>query len=230
MSRLRVVTWNLLGRRPGRVGLDRLVAAHRPDLMVLQEADGEAITAHAELTRALPHRFIDVHAGYRPDLAILSAYEITATGRLDAPRRIFDRARLLWADVRLPDGSSIRVASVHTAAPDSLLPPPYNPIRRNRQLRAIAAFATRELASHGRLVIGGDFNTVRYEIAGMTEAARAHGRPTPTWRGLPVAWLPPLLRLDRIFVGPSVTVEELHVGREFHGSDHCPVIATLSLS
>jgi endonuclease/exonuclease/phosphatase family metal-dependent hydrolase len=64
----------------------------------------------------------------------------------------------------------------------------------------------------------------------MTDAAQALGRPAPTWRGLPVAWLPPLLRLDRIFVGPRVTVEAVHTGREFHGSDHCPLIATLRLS
>jgi endonuclease/exonuclease/phosphatase family metal-dependent hydrolase len=42
--------------------------------------------------------------------------------------------------------------------------------------------------------------------------------------------MPPLLRLDRIFIGPALQVEAVHVAREFHASDHCPVIATLRLS
>ena len=230
MQRLRVVTWNLLGRDPVRVGLDRLIALDQPDVLLLQEADGAAIAGHGPLALAYRHRFVDPRAGYRPGMAILSAHEIAGSGRLDGPRRIFDRPRLLWVDLRLPDGSTVRAASVHTAAPDSLLPPPYNPIRRNRQLRAIASFACRELDEGRRLLIGGDFNTVRYRIPRMTDVADAGGRPEATWRGLPVRWMPRLLRLDRIFVGPTFRVEEARVGREFHGSDHCPVIATIRLS
>ena len=229
MKPMRVATWNLFGRRPERVGLDLLVATHRPAIMMLQEADGDAISADEDLSRALPHRVIDAGAGARPGMAVLSSYDILASGRLDAPRRAFDRPRVLWADLRLPDGSALRAVCVHATAPDSLLPPPYNPIRRNRQLRAITAFARRELASGRLLLIGGDFNTVRYRIAGMTDVAEVGGRARPTWRGLPVGWIPPLLRLDRILVGPGLAVEEARVGREFHGSDHCPVMARIRL-
>jgi endonuclease/exonuclease/phosphatase family metal-dependent hydrolase len=227
MEPIRVVTWNLLGRAPGNVGLDRLVSAYRPTLLLLQEADGAGTALDERLASAFPHRFSDARAGHRPDIAILSSYEITGSGLLDVPRRAFDRARLLWADVRLPNGRSLRAASVHAAAPDSLLPPPYNPIRRNRQLRAIAAFARSELASQRLLLIGGDFNTVRYDMSPMVDAAAARGRPQPTWRGLPVRWIPPFLRLDRIYAGPGLGIEGVRVCREFHGSDHCPVIATL---
>jgi endonuclease/exonuclease/phosphatase family metal-dependent hydrolase len=229
MGQVRVVSWNMLGRAPGRVGLHRLVDAFQPDILLLQEADADAIDHDPQLTDAYPHRHYGVPPAHRRDLAILSRFPMADAGELATPRRVFDRARLVWADADLPDGRRLRVASVHATAPDSLLPPPYNPIRRNRQLRAIRRFAHDLVRSDPPLVIGGDFNTIRYEIPGMSDVALSMGRPGATWRGLPVGWIPPLLRLDRIFVGPGIDVDGLHVGCEFAGSDHCPLIATLSL-
>jgi endonuclease/exonuclease/phosphatase family metal-dependent hydrolase len=141
---------------------------------------------------------------------------------------VFDRPRLLWAELLVADDKPVAVASVHAAAPDSLLPPPYNPIRRNRQLAAIAAFAESLCTDGRRLVVGGDFNTIRYAIPGMVDAALVAGDGRPTWRGLPVGWLPPLLRLDRLFLGPGWRVLDARVAVEYAGSDHCPVLATVA--
>jgi endonuclease/exonuclease/phosphatase family metal-dependent hydrolase len=228
MEPLGVVTWNLLGRLPRHVGLDRLVAEWDPALLMLQEANGDAIGADERLTRTFPHRFMVREAGYRPGMAILSRHPITKTGSLRDPPRAFDRPRLLWAEILLPAGGTVVAASVHAAAPDSLLVPPYNPIRRNRQLAAIRAFAQALPDGGSHAVIGGDFNTVRYRIEGMIDAAEAGGAGGPTWRGLPVRWMPPLLRLDRLFVGRGFRVTGARVGTAFHGSDHCPVGATLA--
>ncbi|MGH2357206.1 MAG: hypothetical protein ACRDGJ_04245, partial [Candidatus Limnocylindria bacterium] len=67
----------------------------------------------------------------------------------------------------------------------------------------------------------------RYAIAGMTDAGLALGPPAPTWRGLATRLVPPVLRLDRIFVGPGLAVSETRVGTEYAGSDHSPVIAVV---
>lgn len=228
--RLRVVIWNVQGKAPGRVGMDRLIADWRPDLLLLQEADVAAVEAHPSLAAALPHRFMHSPAGYRSVIAILSAHPVRATGMLDAPREIFDRPRLLWADLALPDGRGLVVASVHTTAPDRLLPPFYDARKRNRELGAIAEFARSLLESRAELVLGGDFNTIRYEIPGMTDAALVTDSAAPTWRGLAMPWMPAMLRLDRIFVGPALEVRGSQVWRGRHGSDHHPVRADLSFT
>ena len=227
MEPLRIVTWNLLGRPPHRVGLDRLVREWEPTVLLLQEANGDAITDDEQVAAAFPHRFMVREAGSRIGMAILSRHAMTRTGSLKDPPHVFDRPRLLWAELLLPDGGAVIAASVHAAAPDSFMPPPYNPTRRNQQLVAIRSFGQSLIDEGARAVIGGDFNTVRYRIAGMVDAAEAGGAGGPTWRGLPVSWMPVLLRLDRIFVGGGFRVEEARVGTDFHGSDHCPVGVTI---
>lgn len=226
---MRIVTWNIQAKPPARVGLDRLVADVQPDILLLQEADGAAIEGDPTLAQSHPHRFMLRDAG-RPGIAILSARPVRETGVLHEPPEVFERPRLLWADAEMPDGGSLMVAAVHTTAPDSLMPPPYNPRRRNRELAAISRYVGELLQRSARLIVGGDFNTISYAIPGMTDTALAIGRPAATWRGLAVGWIPPLLRLDRIYVGPGLRVQTVRVGTEFAGSDHCPVIVELDVT
>ena len=44
-AELVVVSWNLQGRDPGRIRLADAIAAWAPDVLLLQEADGELIRA-----------------------------------------------------------------------------------------------------------------------------------------------------------------------------------------
>jgi endonuclease/exonuclease/phosphatase family metal-dependent hydrolase len=228
MQPIVVVTWNLQGRDPSAIGLHDIVADRRPSILFLQEADPYRLAADAAIAAHLPHRLLRADVGHRPGMGILSALRIASSGVLDAPGAL-DRPRAMWAALELPGGGRLVAVSVHATAPDSLLPPPYNPLRRNRQLAAIRAFAHELLATGERLVIAGDFNTVRYRIEGMVDAAEATGGERPTWRG--VAWrrIPPFLRLDRIFVGPGMAVRDAGVEVEYAGSDHCPVWATVDV-
>jgi endonuclease/exonuclease/phosphatase family metal-dependent hydrolase len=225
---MRVVTWNIQAKSPARVGLDRLVADVQPDILLLQEADGAALESDPALAASHPHRFTLRDAG-RPGIAILSAGPVRETGVMHEPWNASGRPRLLWADLDTADGARLVVAAVHTTSPQSVVPL-YDPRRRNRQLEAIRDYVQQLVAEVPRLVLGGDFNTISYAIPGMTDAALAAGRPGATWRGLATRWIPPLLRLDRVYLGPGLSVREARVGTEFAGSDHCPVIVEVDVT
>lgn len=224
---LRVVTWNIQAKPPAIVGMERLVAAWRPDVLLLQEANAADLEADPSLVASHPHRFMVRDGGRRATIAILSAYPVRDTGLLHVQGETSGRPRLLWADLQLSGGQRLVTASVHTSSPQSLIPLLYDPRQRNRQLAAISEYAQELLAWAPRLVIGGDFNTIHYAISGMTDAALALGLPAPTWRGLATRLVPPVLRLDRILVGPGLAVSEARVGTEYAGSDHSPVIAVV---
>ena len=51
-----------------------------------------------------------------------------------------------------------------------------------------------------------------------------------TWRPLGLNWLPPLLRLDYVLIGPSLQVVTTDTDCAVSGSDHCPVLVALRAS
>jgi endonuclease/exonuclease/phosphatase family metal-dependent hydrolase len=219
---LSVATWNLQGRDPDDAGMAALVDRHDPDVLLLQEADGPALAACASLA-GHRHRVLRADAGYPPGLAILSRFELGDVGALADPagRR---RPRLIWARLR-HDGGGVLVASMHAAAP--IGDPRFdNPWRRAVQLRAIAEFAAGLAGSSA--IIGGDTNTVRLAIEGYRDAADVVAGAERTWRPIGGAsWLPPLARLDRIFVSPDVDVISSTTECRISRSDHCPVATRL---
>jgi endonuclease/exonuclease/phosphatase family metal-dependent hydrolase len=202
-----------------------LVGRHDPDILLLQEADPPAIAACGSLV-GLAHRLLRADAGYPPGMAILSRFEVRESGALADPagRR---RPRLIWARLGVDDVDVV-VGSLHAAAPvgDPRLD---NPWRRAVNLRAIAAFAA-DLAGRPA-IIGGDTNTLRYDIPELRDAATVAGRRARTWRPIGGAgWLPAIARLDRIFVTPDVEVIHSLTPCRISRSDHCPVVARLRIS
>jgi endonuclease/exonuclease/phosphatase family metal-dependent hydrolase len=83
------------------------------------------------------------------------------------------------------------------------------------------------VAAGDRVLVAGDFNAVRCRVAALTDSAEAL-RPRPTWRPVGVPWFPALLRLDRVFVSPSITPVATRVMCMLSRSDHCPVLATFN--
>jgi len=218
---LTVVSWNTQGRGHERLDLAGAVDEWRPDVLLLQEADGD------QLGEALPAAFTSrlwwPKAGFSPGIVIASSLALEDQGLVEPINPPWDRPRVAWARLRL-GGASITVASAHLMTPL----PPDSRARRDAQFRALSAWAEGLHAAGDRLVVAGDFNTRHPSMAGMTDASGA--APRPTWRPLATSWMRPMLRLDAIFVGTGLSVLDAFVGDGYRGSDHLPVIARIAVS
>jgi endonuclease/exonuclease/phosphatase family metal-dependent hydrolase len=229
VDRLTVLTWNLQGRAPGRAGLSTVLNEVVPDLILLQEVDPDAIAADAHL--ATWHWYAVEGAGHSPGMAILSRrpplqVETLGPGALPGGEEVWDRVRVLLARVPLAEGQEVLALNVHARAPLPI--PPLHAGPRNRQLAALGAWIEDRTAAGTRMVVAGDFNAVICRMAGLVDSAEAL-RTKATWRPFGVPWFPALLRLDRVFVSPSITPLATRVMCRASWSDHCPLLATLSV-
>ena len=218
---LSVVSWNAQGRGPERLRLSDALEEWRPDVLLLQEADGDLLGEG--FPPAFASRLWWPKAGFSPGLVIASRLALEDQGLLEPIDPPWDRPRVAWARLRL-GGASLTVASAHLMTPL----PPNSRARRDAQFRALSAWADGLVGAGERLVVAGDFNTRHPSMPGMTDASRA--APLPTWRLLATSWLRPMLRLDAIFVGSGVSVLDAFVGDRYRGSDHLPVIARIAVS
>jgi endonuclease/exonuclease/phosphatase (EEP) superfamily protein YafD len=142
--------------------------------------------------------------------------------------------RNAWiAEVASAEGRSVEVINVHIRAPH-LRPIGRTIHLRRQQLRAIEAYL--DGASDGPRAVVGDLNsTPRWPLyrrlarkltdAAVVRASRNGGRPESTWS--PSPGIPPLLRIDHIFVG-GLEVDDFRVV-PIKGSDHCVVVADVRI-
>lgn len=216
MTSLVVVTWNLQGRNPTEVGLRSAVADWRADVIVLQEANGATVRS------SLPPTFQSLRAwasaGTSPGMVLATHLPLLESGVLDPADPPWDRPRACWA--RLDTGGGpLTVVAVHLLAP--LLPGARS--RRDAQREALVGWSDGLVADGELLVVGGDFNSRDPRLGGLADACVA--QPTATWRPLAVSWMPPMLRLDAIFVSPRLNLLSGRVDDRWRGSDHLPVVA-----
>jgi endonuclease/exonuclease/phosphatase family metal-dependent hydrolase len=226
--RFTVLTWNLQGRAPAGAGLPKVLDQVVPDLILLQEVDPDDLAADATLA---DWQWYAVKGPGRTGMAILSRHqplqvERLGLGGLPGGDEVWDRPRVLLARLSLADGKELLALNVHARAP---MPVPFlHAGPRNRQLTALGTWVAGRVATGNRIVVGGDFNSVRRRLDGLVDSAAAVRREA-TWRPFGVPWLPALLRLDRVFVSPSITPVANRVMCRASWSDHCPLLATLSL-
>ncbi|HEX9633943.1 MAG TPA: endonuclease/exonuclease/phosphatase family protein [Candidatus Limnocylindria bacterium] len=226
MAPLTVLTWNLQGQAAEQVGLSAVLARHQPDLVFLQEADASALAAEPSNADWLAHSYTDGAAGSWPGMAILSRLPLRRASTLRLAPDIWDRPRILVASVAHARGELLAVC-VHAKAP---MPVPFlHAGPRNRQLADLTVWLAEQSAPGQQMVVAGDFNAVSWRLDGLLDAAEAVGSADATWRPIGVPWLPAVLRLDRVFVSPSIGVNSLTVACASSRSDHCPVIAEIEL-
>ncbi|WP_157069601.1 endonuclease/exonuclease/phosphatase family protein [Sandaracinus amylolyticus] len=217
---LRVATANLYAGNPRPDALASELAALDVDVLALEELTPrwrEVLGEHGVLAR-FPHRVIDD----RDDcfgIALLSRVPMDAT--------IEDLAGVPMIDARLTTSAGpLRVLAVHTI-------PPLGPDAAdwNAQIALLARLAS---SSREPTIVTGDLNASPFGRgyralidAGLRGAHESAGR------GLATTWpngarlLPPM-RLDHVLVSRGIGVREVREGRG-EGSDHRPVIATLTV-
>jgi endonuclease/exonuclease/phosphatase family metal-dependent hydrolase len=214
-----VASWNLQGRDPRRIGLADGMAAWQPDVLLLQEADGDRVGDLLPAT--FTTRLWWPSAGTRPGIVIAARLLVEEQGILDPVDPPWDRPRVAWARLRTPDGP-LTVASVHLLAPLR----PGARARRDAQRSELAAWAEAWVAADAPLVVAGDFNTRDPQLPRLADACARD--PLPTWRPLAVRWMRPVLRLDAVLVSPVLRALDAGIGESWLGSDHVPVIARLA--
>ncbi len=219
MPELVVASWNLQGRDPRRIDLAGALEAWQPDVLLLQEADGDRV---GDL---LPPTFATQlwwrTAGTRPGIVVAARLLVDEQGILEPTDPPWDRPRVAWARLRTAAGP-LTVASVHLMAP--LLPG--RRARRDGQRAELASWAEILVTGDAPLVVAGDFNVRDPHLPRMTDACAA--APMPTWRPLAAAWMSPILRLDAVFLSPAIRVVDAGIGDRWRGSDHLPVIARIT--
>jgi endonuclease/exonuclease/phosphatase (EEP) superfamily protein YafD len=144
-----------------------------------------------------------------------------------------DEERMLGhqrAEISLPDGRTIVFYNAHPIAPMSggVF---FDPRWRDQDLESLLMLLSLETDP---LVVAGDFN--------MTDQNRMYARLTDRLRdayrevGYGMGWtfpnttlFPPLLRIDYVFYSRQWTAHTAQVLAEQGGSDHLPLLVTLSL-
>jgi endonuclease/exonuclease/phosphatase family metal-dependent hydrolase len=233
------MSWNVHGMR-GRDG------RHDPERVAQVIADGQVdvaglqeVGAHrgrgeladpagtlAELTGlASAYGLTELRGGFPYGNCILSRYPISATRSYDLSVPDREPRGCLRADIEAPEGA-VHFFNVHLGL--------HWRERRRQASQLLSADILRDAALCYPLVLVGDFNTpwsflavprwIRRHLADAADLCGG-GRPTfPSWR--------PLLRLDRVFVGPAVRVlgcEVLDGPLVRLASDHRPVVLELAL-
>ncbi len=223
---LRVLTFNLA--RSTQPDVVELVRQSGADVVLLQELLPDAAAQFAALSAQYPYMALhpDQRNGYA-GLGILSRYPITA----DAYRLIGLGQQRVTLDA---GGMALAVFNMHTYPPMSLS----LQAERNAQVAALLAWAAEE---RGAVLLGGDFNatplTADYGLLAQryTDAfavvGGGFGFTYPSWgqRAGAASAVPPLARIDYVFVSADLQVRTAQVGNLSGSSDHRPLLVEVWL-
>lgn len=240
----KVLTYNV---REGRnEGLVDTILTIRPDIICLQE-----ITTNSDNWKGLAEHYNTTHRdGDDSSNQILSRYRILKSGLIDT----LPRNRALWADLRI-DKDTVRVISLHLRSTairkedtqflenheyildDERKTKLHSIVSRlveNNRHRAVQAEAVSKFVASTKhpVILCGDFNDVplsyTYYIISrglkdtFSEMADGYAYTYDTTYGL--------LRIDNIFVSPSIEVISYEVYNDMAFSDHYPVVARLKIT
>lgn len=238
--RLTLLSWNVFvgGVSPG--ALREALAAHSPDVVLLQELIWEEVADDPALAAAYPYQLLRP-AESAPSLAILSRYPILASGVPELPGDEWDMERIVWARLDL-GGQAVTVVNAHPIPPrigGAGCPPLrcYNSGPRDAQIAQMRAFAEDLRRRTGDpLILAGDMNVTEREeayfdlAAGLQDAHKAVGAGFgASWRPASLELATGLIRIDYIFASEGLRPLALTTDCTPRGSDHCLLVAGLAV-
>lgn len=223
---VRLLTANLLAGSGDARTLVELVRRYEVDVLTVQEftPDAQAALDQLGLDRLLPHRQLNAEIG-TPGSGLYSRWPVTDVGvRRNLNGWGFTQA---YGTVAVPGGPPVRVESAHPSAPYAL-----DQVGAWRTDLAAQPPAT----PNGSLqILAGDFNATLDHSplrallrTGYVDAADATGKGlTGTWGPYDGDLIPPVT-IDHVLVDRRIAARSVRVFA-LPGSDHRPVLATLTL-
>ncbi|MCP4940500.1 MAG: endonuclease/exonuclease/phosphatase family protein [Planctomycetaceae bacterium] len=196
------------------------VTAEDPDLLFLQEVTPEWVAGTKELLQDYPYAYAEPRDG-NFGIAVYSRIPFDSVQHVDSPP--------------LGYPTIIATVSVHDRQVTMISSHPTIPLGRqyydwrNEHLDHIVDLVTQ---TRGKLILIGDFNTSIWDAhlrqledsTGLKNVRKGFG-VLPTWPAfMPFAMIP----IDHALVSEDISVTAVETGRRI-GSDHLPLIVTLSL-
>ncbi|MGI5522950.1 endonuclease/exonuclease/phosphatase family protein [Micromonospora sp. CA-259024] len=223
---VRLLTANLLAGSGDARTLVELVRRHKVDVLTVQEftPDAQAALDQLGLDRLLPHRQLNPEIG-TPGSGLYSRWPVTDVGlRRNLDGWGFTQA---YGTLAVPGAPPVRVESAHPSAPYA--------VDQVGAWRADLSAQPPATPDGGLRILAGDFNATLDHSplralldTGYVDAADAVGKGlTGTWGPYDGDLIPPVT-IDHVLVDRRIAVRSVEV-LDLPGSDHRPVLATLTL-
>ncbi|MDJ0750211.1 MAG: endonuclease/exonuclease/phosphatase family protein [Woeseiaceae bacterium] len=219
-SQLKLMSVNALSTNVEHDRLFALLSAEQPDLVFVQEISPQWEKALTAVHPDYPYRYAEAREG-NFGIALLSRLPLARVDHVDSPPFGFPT---LQGEVAIGD-HTLRFVSTHPMVPLGAS----NFSARNEQLQQVAQQLG---ASSTSTILVGDLNASMWGLhyrrlesaTGLRNARRGHGI-LPTWPTfMPFAMIP----IDHVLVSSDIGVSRIETGPSI-GSDHLPLIVTLSL-
>ena len=217
---LTVMQANVLSTNTQHDKVLQTVAAANPDLVVFQEVTPEWLVALASLKSDYPHSYAEARAG-NFGIAVFSRLPLLSVTHVDSPPFAYPT---ILAKLGVGD-DVVNVVATHPTIPVS--GGLYD--ARNQHLESLDSLLE---GLDGSTVVIGDLNTAMWDLnykalearQGLRNARRGFG-VVPTW---PTFMPPAMIPIDHVLVSEDIHVEDVRTGARM-GSDHLPLVVTLSL-
>jgi len=219
-ERLTVLQFNLWSSNPDPQKAAAFILAMDPDVVLLQEAQEDAVPVITALSERYPYT-VSCYWGYACDARVMLKRPFTAKSRENpgpAGTEATNIGQVAWVRTTTPGGYPFTIASMHLGWP----PPLGNQaFERDRFLREL-----KTLPKEG-LILAGDYNSTPWSFA-MRRQDRAFmlERRTRAVFSWPATF--PVAPIDHLYAAAQWRTVSVRRGPRL-GSDHRPILTTLAL-